>query len=632
MQLALHGKLSGFRRRLRLPDVVPPFSDRVYYVYRIIWFAALALALIGPIAGIYARLAAPSNDSGLMLGSRVGIAVAEEDATRIRFPIGAETPALGIRPGDDIVAVDGLELPAVVPFSDRDLAKHGDEPAYILLSNLFYGTGEWPAQLTIKSPDGKLRTVPVMTGEQHIAAGADAMHIPRGFLGFVDLLHVVTYPFLLVAAWFLHKRQPRDPVSSILSIAILLTMTAEQPSATFLSEMIRLPRPAHLFLYDMGNICLLAGILLFPHGKLSPRLLLVLAALPALLFLHGDAYRGLFIIFMILAVLMLISCLRAMADGDVRQQIKWALFGFSGYAIFLATSLICDMIKPQAGSFATQIILEMSAGLALGVAFLSIQLGLLVALLRFRLYDAEFVISRSATFAGLALVTGAAVAGVIQGLGTWIQNTFGSNAGAGAAGLGAAMATALISPAYSRINQWMERRFQKDLLELRARLPETVRDLREVAPLDELLNEVLVRVQAGVQTVRSAVIVNGAVEEVLGITSDEATLWLNGFNADPEKKLCDSTDAVFRVRVPLIVHGQKQIGWLVVGPRPDGTTIRDDEQEAMVGIADPIARAIGIVLKRDLEQRQLHDILSDLGRRLDDVEAHLHGPKLQAQG
>lgn len=117
------------------------------------------------------------------------------------------------------------------------------------------------------------------------------------------------------------------------------------------------------------------------------------------------------------------------------------------------------MIKPQAGSFASQLILEMAAGLSLGLAFLAIQLGLLVALLRFRLYDAEFVISRSATFAGLALITGATVAGVIQGLGTWIQNTFGSNAGAGAAGIGAAMATALISPAYNWLNKWMERRF-----------------------------------------------------------------------------------------------------------------------------------------------------------------------------
>lgn len=114
-----------------------------------------------------------------------------------------------------------------------------------------------------------------------------------------------------------------------------------------------------------------------------------------------------------------------------------------------------------------------------------------------------------------------------------------------------------------------------------------MRDLREVATLDELLHEVLLRVEAGVQAIRSAVIIDGTVEHAVGISKEEATLWLNGFSADPEKKLCDSDDAVFRVRVPLVVDGQKQIGWLVVGPRPDGTTIRDDEQDALVGIAEP---------------------------------------------
>lgn len=621
--------MSGFRQRLKLPDAVPQFGDRTYLIYRWFWFAVFALALIGPVAGLYGGFVTPSDNSKLFPGSRAGFVVAEEDATRIRFTIGPETAALGIKPGDDIIAVLGLPLPDVVPFSQRDRIQHESDPAYVLLENLFV-TGEGDRQLTIRSPNGKVRELTVTTGDHHIAAAARALSIPPAFLRVVDRLHVITYPFLLIAAWFLHKRQPRDPVSCILSLAILLTMATEEPSATFLSA-IGVPLPVHMFLYDLGNICLLAGILLFPHGKLSPRLLLVLAALPLLLFLHGDAYRGLFIIFMICAVLMLISCLRAMEHGDVRQQIKWALFGFSGYAIFIAASLVCDMVKPQAGSFASQLILEMAAGLSLGLAFLTIQLGLLVALLRFRLYDAEFVISRSATFAGLALITGAIVAGVIQGLGTSIQNTFGSNAGAGAAGIGAAMATALISPAYNRLNRWMEQRFQKDLLELRTGLPETVRDLREVATLDELLHEVLLRVEAGVQAIRSAVIVDGVVEHAIGISREEATLWLNGFSADPEKKLSDSADAVFRVRVSLVVHGQKQIGWLVVGPRPDGTTIRDDEQDALVGIADPVARAIGIVLKRDAEQRQLHDVLDDLRRRLDDVEARLQGPKRQAQ-
>lgn len=629
VQLLSQDNFTGLMSRLKLPEVIPPFGDRLYNFYRFLWMAAFLLALIGPLVGIYARMVAPSNNSGLMLGSRAGIVVAEEDATRIRFPVGPQTKVAGVRPGDDIVAIDGIPLPAIVPFSERDLERNAEEPAYLLLKNL-YGTRDWEAVLTLKSPGGTLRDVAVTPSEQHIAADARAMRIAPGFLRYVDLLHVLTYPFLLLAAWFLHKRQPRDPVSCILSLAILLTMATEQPSATFL-ELVGLPQPMQFFIYDLGNICLLAGILLFPHGKLSFRLLAALATLPILFFLHGTSYKALFIAFMVIAVLMMINCLRRMQDGEARQQIKWALFGFSGYAFFLAVSLVCDMIKWQMESFGGQLILEMVAGLSLGIAFVTLQTGLLIALVRFRLYDAEFVISRSATLALMTLVTGALFAGGIQGLGDTIKSVFGSDAGAGAAGVGAAMATVMISPAHEWIHKWMEKKFHKNLLELRNGLPETVRDLREWASLDELLQEVLVRVRAGVQTVRAAIFVGDTVEHVSGVTREEAAAWMKRFNANPDEKLSDSADSLFRVRIPLTINGQLRLGWLAVGPRPDGTSLRDDEEEALLAIADPVARAIKIVIKRDDEEQQLNQVLDGLRQRLDELEAGYRGPKLKAQ-
>ena len=100
-------------------------------------------------------------------------------------------------------------------------------------------------------------------------------------LSVVDLLHVITYPFLLFAAWVLHRRKRDDLVSSILSLAILLTIGAEQPSAAFLTFILKVPEWLHQRIYDLGNIALLAGILLFPYGRLRPRIVLgFLAFLP----------------------------------------------------------------------------------------------------------------------------------------------------------------------------------------------------------------------------------------------------------------------------------------------------------------------------------------------------------------
>src|SRR4029079_14407598 len=137
LQNAFAGYLARLRLRLVLPGSVPPFGDRAYFVYRLVWYTAMVLALIGPAAGLYLRFSSPADNSGLMLGSRAGVVVAEEDATRIRFPVGPVTEKLGIKPGDDIVVVDGLEIPEVVPFTPIALAKHADAPAYLLLDALF---------------------------------------------------------------------------------------------------------------------------------------------------------------------------------------------------------------------------------------------------------------------------------------------------------------------------------------------------------------------------------------------------------------------------------------------------------------------------------------------------------------
>ena len=58
--------------------------------------------------------------------------------------------------------------------------------------------------------------------------------------------------------------------------------------------------------------------------------------LPMLFFLHGDFYRACFVVFMIAGVMTLLVRLRRTPPSAARQQIKWALFGFSGYSLFLS--------------------------------------------------------------------------------------------------------------------------------------------------------------------------------------------------------------------------------------------------------------------------------------------------------
>ena len=131
-------------------------------------------------------------------------------------------------------------------------------------------------------------------------------------------MHVLAYPFLLWAAWLLHHRNSRDAVSSILSLAVLFTVGAEQPSSIFLSH-VGVPRWLNVAIFDLGNILLLAGIMLFPHGNLSWRKIGLIAALPILLLLQGTLYQTFFICAMIIAVLSLLRCLRQTESSEQRQ-------------------------------------------------------------------------------------------------------------------------------------------------------------------------------------------------------------------------------------------------------------------------------------------------------------------------
>ncbi|MEO6224546.1 MAG: hypothetical protein ABIO80_01645 [Sphingomicrobium sp.] len=625
MQLAFATGGDWLKDRFKLPPAVPAFGPRTQRIFSIFWIAAFLLALAGPITGIYLRYSAPENNSQLLLGSRAGFAVSLQNATTVRFPVGSTSSAAGIRAGDRIVAVYGLPLPKVMPMSEEALAVHQDDPAYIAMGNLLFGTDEAEVPLTVRSADGTVRDVTVTTGEQHIDAAARALGISPKLLNFIDLLHVISYPFLFWAAWILHRRNGRDAVSSILSLAILLTMSAEQPSATFLAT-IGVSRGINVALFDLGNVLVLAGILLFPNGTLSWRLVALIASLPILMLLQGQAYAFVFVAFMVVAVLKLLRCMRQTPSSDLRLQIRWALFGFSGYSVLRGVSIACDMLKWSTDSYGHQLLLEFVAGIALGVGVLMLQLGLLIALLRYRLYDAEAIISKTVSVALITLLLGAGFGGIMEGIITQMQNIY-PNSQTPAAMIGATLAIMFIEPLRKKVESWTDRKFQKSLFILRDDLPESIKELRETASLDELLSETLVRVQDGVRAVRSALIIGGRITETRNIAPAEATAWRatnEGFSSD----LCAPKDRVFPIRVPLVPSSDKEeepMGYILVGPRPDGSIPSREEQKALSAVSETIARAIRTVIKRQEHEQEVADNIAATNRRIDRIEALLDG-------
>ena len=627
MQLALPRTDQALKGGFRLPPVVPEFNTVGYRLFTVVWALVLLLAIAGPVVGFYYRYTEKTNNSQLFLGSRAGFAVSPRDATLVRFTVGPHSGDAGVIPGDDIVAIFGLPLPKVMPVNEEALAEHTNDPAYIALGNLLFAEDESEIPLTVRDPDGRVRDVTVRTGEQHVDAAAQRVGISPKTLSFIDLLHVFFYPFLLWAAWLLHRRNSRDVVSSLLSLAVLLNIAAEQPSTVFLTAM-GIPREVNVALYDLGNVLLLTGILLFPHGNLSWRVVGLIACLPILMFLRGQLYQTYFVCFMIIGVLAMLRRLKRTDSSEQRQQIRWALLGISAYALLRCISIISDYLKWSTDTFAQQLLVEIAAGLSFAFAALLLQVGLLIALLRYRLYDAEIVIGRSVNFAVITLGVAAIFAAAGDALKQVVYNYSGNTSNQGPIIFAAALATIMVNPIQERVQRWSEKRFQKNLFLLRNDLPQSVRDMRETASLDEMLGEILKQVDRGVRAVRAAMIVNGCVLSVRGLGTDEVEEWRKSvFAQDYKSDICEPSDALFPIRVPLVPSSgeEEPIGFLLVGPRPDGSLPSREEQKALAEVSEEIARAIRTVIKREAREAEVAELIAENSRRIDALEAMLGG-------
>lgn len=301
-----------------------------------------------------------------------------------------------------------------------------------------------------------------------------------------------------------------------------------------------------------------------------------------------------------------------------------------GRVFLLACAFVIQTIPgffPQDGRVAVWSYI--GSGIAFSALTFSIAAGLLVALLRYRLYDAEAAISRSASVAILTLAFGAVFAGSAKGLEITFETFFGADTGLLPGVLAAVLATVIVTPAQSRIQSWASNRFQKELAHLRRDLPDCVNDLREVADLEDLLDEVLERVGAGVRSAQAAVVVGEEVAATRGVGASEARAWIEARGPFERLERCERDDPLFPLRVPLAAahHGGAPEGWLLLGLRPDGSFYRRDEQEALAEIADPVARAIHVVATRQArdrreseERRSMMAFLSDLAARVERLE------------
>lgn len=435
---------------------------------------------------------------------------------------------------------------------------------------------------------------------------------------------------LLAVAVILIRRRQEDMVAALLSSAFVLWAITSSFDVTRGEPLLAVG------LADRLRFLLFAlALLLFPGGRWQPGWARQVAIASALVFLLGVAETLGLVgsrLFLPLAILCVLAALGALlyryrfsAGPTERQQMQWVALGLAGGIFLILLARAGAALNEGRGPMAFDPLL-LEAFFQSGV--IAIAIGFLVSLLRYRLYDAEAVITRSAAYALLTLSLVATFAGseaLIEMLG---QQYFGAGIGSISGAMAAAVAAVLLSPLHGRITGWAERRFQRDLVILKEQLPELLDELSGSSSPARVGKAALPRIEEAVHAVRSALVVDRRVIAAHGIGRAVATRWAKQWQPPNPASLFDcAPDPGFPLCMVLRCPFGSARGWLLLGPRPDGSLYGRDEVDALAAVAPALRRALFAARERELEKmrddrsrRALRKAIADLAGRQDAID------------
>lgn len=589
------------RWRLRLPERLPNLKGRWLTAYTVLWVIVLPLSIYSAAFSTYILVTTPT------MWSPYGFSTVEDVRGLLVEAVGSsQVRAKGVSPGDYVVAVDGWAVPGTAA---RAAARsHVIKPDGSLTS------------FTFRKPGGELYSVTLVRSLQTDEQTFRAAGLNRAFVRISNAAFGAFVPLLLVAAAILlFIKRRREVVPATMSMAFLL-FGATTSNADLLG----------VSQWVTGLAAILAVVLIFqvffafPSGRFEPRWTAIpfICAPVFLIFLFfPDAQTAGTLIgtsFFVLALVSFAIRYRRLSDGAERQQLRWAFFGLAICVISQVIGLFLGLaVAAWQAEDPRWNMWGIFTGYLAALSFYAMIIGLLVSILRYRLYDADAVIGRSAAYAVLTLgfvALFAASEKLIELLG---QEYLGQNIGGLAGGVAAALAAVAIAPMHDRTRRWAERRFQKGLYRLRNGLPALVGDLRETAGLEQIAGATLDSLVEGVRARHAALIVGDHLVDAREISAKEIDAWLRNW-AEPGRDGidCDEADAVFPIRAPLEAEGHGRVGWLLLGPRPDGSLFRKSECDAIEEIAEPVARAIQVALRRQEREAQYERRFAALERQI----------------
>jgi hypothetical protein len=575
---------------------------------RALWFLALALAVVLDIAGTV---------------------FAVREVYRIepefnRLALSSQTETDGSVTVSTIAGLDGT--PTVAALS-RIAAIDGaavarDTPVWELAERLEAADGQVVA-LRIVDPEGVAATHRIAAADYR-ARVADPGPFDRGARTAIRLvLSLLTCATLIACAVMLFVRRPRDPVALLFSFAFLIFAASIDP-------------PLGLWLatgmgdwYDgystLGWGLLVIAIAAFPDGKFTPpavRWVLVAAPLLAIPLAIDEVPLLIATVLAFVLPLFLLIChvikYRRFAPGIERQQLKWAAFGFGSGLLLLTLAFV--LLVATDTPVGPPVIASLAIIALFNIGFMAMALGLLVSLIRFRLWEADAVIGRSAVSAAVTLLVGILWTLSIDLVKMAVEWVLGEENATVATVVGGVLAAGVFAPTQALAMRWAKRRLEGDESRI-TRLIGRLAVWRATETPEEIGVRTLSALHAAVHCNAAAVLVDGPRGlELLASRDVEDADELGMPSYEPGK------DPRFTMRLPL-EDEDGPIGLLLVGPRSDLNRYNAAQLRGLNDLTEPLAEALRAALKRAHHAETVHLKLGSVEERLARLEQS--GPKLR---
>lgn len=464
--------------------------------------------------------------------------------------------------------------------------------------------------VTIRQPDGKTH---VLSQSRTKIISSPAETRERDLRIWARLvLGLLACGTLLACSLLLALRRPNDPVAMLLALAFVgMAATIDPPLQFWLwtDRGIVLDVLGAAFFY-----VLLIALASFPDGVFCPRFLrrLIPLGIPLAIFVSvpdfDEDLQGILAMFVLLAVLTSqVVRFRRERAGIARQQIKWAGFGFAaGFLLILAAVVLAAALGDDPSTYtplmSLAVLLLFSAGMAITT------LGLLVALLRFRLWEADTVITRSAAYAVVTMIVGVVWAASSDLMKLVITELMGRESEAGATTVGAIIAAAIFSPTQSAVLGWTRKHFGGPLDQIRDASKRLKSWGLTEAP-EEVATRALAIIDRAIHPNASAIVLDNAMSHEL--------IAAHKVNSADDPRLVE--------RVTL-ADEEMSVGALLIGRRSDGNRYNRQELEAIRELVPSLAEALRVSRGRFSRDNLLQQRLEEMAARLAQLEGGMPKP------